>query len=47
VTSHSGNIHNLYSSSNIIRVIVLKRMRQLECTAGIGEIRDEYNILVG
>jgi hypothetical protein len=36
-------LHNLYSSPNIIRIIKSRRMRW----AGHGEMRNAYRILVG
>jgi hypothetical protein len=40
-------LHNLYSSPNIIRVIKSKRMRWAGHVARIGEKRNAYRILVG
>jgi hypothetical protein len=40
-------LHNLYSSPNIIRMIKSRRMRWAGHVAGIGERRNAYRILVG
>jgi hypothetical protein len=44
---HSEELHNLYTSSNIIRVIESKRMRWVGHVAFIEGMRSAYNILVG
>jgi hypothetical protein len=44
---HSGELHNLYSSPDIIRQIKSRRMRWAGHVARIGEGRNEYRILVG
>jgi hypothetical protein len=44
---HNGDLHNLYSSPNIIRIIKLRRMRWAEHVACMGEKRNAYRILVG
>jgi hypothetical protein len=44
---HNVQINDLYSSPNIIRVIKSRRMKRVGHAAGIGEITDEYRILVG
>jgi hypothetical protein len=44
---HKGELNDLYSSSNIIRVIKSRRMRLAGHVACIGEGRDAYRILVG
>jgi hypothetical protein len=44
---HNEELHNLYSSSNIIRMIKSKRMRWAGHVARIGETRNTYRILVG
>ena len=44
---HNEEINDLYTSSNIIRVIKLRRMRWAEHVARIGERRDVYRVLVG
>jgi hypothetical protein len=43
---HNEELHNLYSSPNIITVIKSKRMRSVGQVAHIGEMRTEYKILV-
>jgi hypothetical protein len=40
-------LHDLYSSSSIIRVIKTRRMRWAGHVARMGEMRGAYNILVG
>jgi hypothetical protein len=47
VTEHSEEIHNLYSSPSIIRMIKSRGMRWTECVARMGEKRNKYRILVG
>jgi hypothetical protein len=44
---HSGNLHNLYSSPDIIRQIKLRRMRWAGHVARMGEGRNVYRVLVG
>jgi hypothetical protein len=44
---HSGELHNLYSSPDIIRQIKSKRMRWAGHVARMGEGRNVYRILVG
>jgi hypothetical protein len=44
---HNEELHNLYSSPNIIRMIKSKRMRLAGHVAHIGEKRNAYRILVG
>jgi hypothetical protein len=44
---HIEELHNLYSSSNIIRMIKSRRMRWAGHVARIGETRNAYRILVG
>jgi hypothetical protein len=44
---HNEELHNLYTSPNIIRVITLRRLRWSEHVARMGEMRNAYNILVG
>jgi hypothetical protein len=44
---HNEELHNLYSSPNIIRVIKSRRMRWEENVARIGEKRNAYRVLVG
>jgi len=40
-------LHNLYASPNIIRVIKSRRMRWAWHMTSIGELRNAYKILVG
>jgi hypothetical protein len=44
---HNEELHNLYSSPNIIRIIKSRRMRWAGHVARIGEKRNAYRILVG
>jgi hypothetical protein len=44
---HNEELHNLYSSPNIIRMIKSRRMRWAEHVARMGENRNAYRILVG
>jgi hypothetical protein len=44
---HNEELHGLYSSPSIIRVIKARRMRWVEHVARMGEVRGAYNILVG
>jgi hypothetical protein len=44
---HNEELHNLYSSPNIIRTIKSRRMRCAGHLARMGEKRNEYRILVG
>jgi hypothetical protein len=44
---HNEELHGLYSSPSIIRVIKAKRMIWAGHVARIGEVRGAYNILVG
>jgi hypothetical protein len=44
---HNEELHGLYSSSSIIRVIKARRMRWAGYVARMGEVRDAYNILIG
>jgi trehalose utilization protein len=44
---HHEELHNLYSSSNIIRMIKSRRMRWAGNAARMGEKRNAYKILVG
>jgi hypothetical protein len=43
----NDELHNLYSSPNIVRVIKLRRMRWAGHVAHMGEGRGVYRILVG
>jgi hypothetical protein len=44
---HSGELHNLYSSPDIIRQIKSRRMRWAGYVARMGEGRNVYRVLVG
>jgi hypothetical protein len=44
---HNEGLHNLYSSSSIIRMIQSRRMRWKGHVAGIGEKINTYSLLVG
>jgi hypothetical protein len=44
---HNGELHNLYSSPNIIRMIKSRRLRWAGHVARMGETRNVYRILVG
>jgi hypothetical protein len=44
---HSKELNDLYSSSNIVRVIKSRRMRWARHVARIGDSRGEYRVLVG
>jgi hypothetical protein len=44
---HNEELHNLYSSPSIIRIIKLRRMRWAGHGARMGEKRNAYRILVG
>jgi hypothetical protein len=44
---HNEELHNLYSSPCIIRMIKSRRMRGAGHVARMGEKRDAYRILVG
>jgi hypothetical protein len=44
---HNEELHGLYSSSGIVRVIKARRMRRAGHVARMGEVRAAYNILVG
>jgi hypothetical protein len=44
---HSEELHNLYSSPNIIRQIKSRRMRWAGHVARIGEDRNMYRVLMG
>jgi hypothetical protein len=43
---HNEELHNLYSSPNIIRMIKSRRMRWAGHVARMGETRNAYSILV-
>jgi hypothetical protein len=44
---HNEELHNLYSSPSIIRIIKSMRMRWAGHVARIGEMRNLYRLLVG
>jgi hypothetical protein len=44
---HNEELHNLYCSPSIIRMIKSRRMRWEEHVARLGEKRNAYRILVG
>jgi hypothetical protein len=44
---HNDELHSLYSSPNIVRVIKSRRMRWAGHVARMGEERDVYRVLVG
>jgi hypothetical protein len=44
---HSGELHNLYSSPDIIRQFKSRRMRWAGHVARMGEGRNVYRVLVG
>jgi hypothetical protein len=44
---HNEELHNLYSSPNIIRIIKSRRMRWVGHVARMGEKRNMYRLLVG
>jgi hypothetical protein len=44
---HNEELHGLYSSPGIVRVIKARRMRWAGHVARMGEVRCAYNILVG
>jgi hypothetical protein len=44
---HSGELHNLYASTNIVRQIKSRRMRWAGHVARMGEGRNVYRVLVG
>jgi hypothetical protein len=44
---HNEELHNLYSSPNIIRQIKLRRMRWVGHVACVGEDGNVYKVLVG
>jgi hypothetical protein len=43
---HSEELHNLYTSPNIVRVIKLRMMRYVGHVASMGEMWSVYKILV-
>jgi hypothetical protein len=44
---HNEELHDLYSSPSIIRIIESRRMRWVEHVARMGEKRNAYRLLVG
>jgi hypothetical protein len=44
---HNDELHDLYSSPNIVRVIKSRRLRWAGHLAGMGEGRGVYRVLVG
>jgi hypothetical protein len=44
---HNNELHSLYSSPNIVRVIKLRRMKWAGHVARMGEGRGVYRVLVG
>jgi hypothetical protein len=44
---HNEELHNFYSSLNIIRMSKSRRVRLKEYVARMGETRNAYRILVG
>jgi hypothetical protein len=44
---HNEELHGLYSSPGIVRVIKARRMRWAGHVARMGEVRGAYSILVG
>jgi hypothetical protein len=47
ISLHNEELHGLYSSPSIIRVIKTRRMRWAGHVACMGDVRCAYNILVG
>jgi hypothetical protein len=45
--SHNDELHSLYSSRNIVRLIKSSKMRWVGHVAGMGEGRGVYRVLVG
>jgi hypothetical protein len=44
---HKEELHNLYSSPSIIRIIKFRRMRWAGHVARMGEKRNVYRLLIG
>jgi hypothetical protein len=44
---HNEELHNLYSSPSIIRIITSRRLRWAGYVAQMGEKRNVYRLLVG
>jgi hypothetical protein len=43
---HNEELHNLYASPNIVRVIKSRRVRWAGHLAGMGKMRNTYSVLV-
>jgi hypothetical protein len=44
---HNEELHNLYASQNIMRVIHSRRMRRAKQVARMEEMKNSYNVLGG
>jgi len=44
---HNEELHNLYASPNITRVVKSRRVRWVGHTARMGDMKNSYEILVG
>jgi hypothetical protein len=44
---HSEELHNLYASTHIIRIINSRRMKWVGYVAHTGKMRNAYSILIG
>jgi hypothetical protein len=44
---HNEELHDMYASPNIIRVIKSRKIRWAGYVAGMGEMRKAYRILIG
>jgi hypothetical protein len=44
---HNEELHNLYTSPDIIRVIKSRRMRWVDHAVRMGDMRNTYKILIG
>jgi hypothetical protein len=47
IKNHNEELHDLYSSPSIIRIMMSRRMRWEEHVARMGEKRNAYRLLVG
>jgi hypothetical protein len=47
INLHNDELHSLYSSPNIVRVIKSRKMRWAGHVAYMGEVRGAYRVLVG